>query len=203
MDSRDPADYSTRPVLDFAVRRFTRGAGVHALEMWSNWPQLKHLGPKPPDGHSAEMWPKSSLLKHFWPRPGCLGGFASGFGASVQSRPMWQTLSQFKHVLPPPPPRAAGAAPVFLGQLRFRWPTSPQMWHATGAWGGSLPVFWGLSRLRWPVSHLKRHCSLRQRRAAAEALRLPSKKHVQRWLHNQRGLPPKLSLLVRCTTQTY
>ena len=39
--------------------------------------------------------------------------------------------------------------------------------------------------------------------AAAEAQRLPSKQHVQRWLHNQRGLPPKLSLLVRCTTQTY
>ena len=26
---------------------------------------------------------------------------------------------------------------------------------------------------------------------------------MQRWLHNQRGLPPGLSLLVRCTTQTY
>ena len=39
--------------------------------------------------------------------------------------------------------------------------------------------------------------------AAVEALRLPSKQHVQRWLHSQRGLPPKLSLLVRCTTQTY
>ena len=28
--------------------------------------------------------------------------------------------------------------------------------------------------------------------AAAEALRLPLKQHVQRWLHNQCGLPPKL-----------